>query len=235
MLLNKLMFKFVHHIKAFFRYGNVSYSQEGEDLILNRLFERQKKGFYVDVGAHHPFRFSNTFLFYLKGWRGINIDAMPGSMKLFNKHRKHDINLEIPVLSEANDMIYYQFDEPALNGFSKTLSIERNQNTNYKIINQLELRGMPLAQILKNNIPEKNQQIDFMSIDVEGLDLEVLKSNDWIKFRPNILLVELLNSSMDLINEDPVMIFLKEQKYSVFSKCIKTTIFINDEFKKTLN
>ena len=115
------------------------------------------------------------------------------------------------------------------------MSIERNQNTNYKIINQLELRGMPLAQILKNNIPEKNQQIDFMSIDVEGLDLEVLKSNDWIKFRPNILLVELLNSSMDLINEDPVMIFLKEQKYSVFSKCIKTTIFINDEFKKTLN
>jgi hypothetical protein len=57
-------------------------------LILRRIFEHKQKGFYVDVGAYHPFLFSNTYIFYLRGWRGINIDATPGSMKLFNKFRK---------------------------------------------------------------------------------------------------------------------------------------------------
>lgn len=76
------------------RFHIKSYSQEGEDMILHRIFERQCKGFYVDIGAHHPFRFSNTYLFYKRGWSGINIDAMPGSMNIFNKFRNRDINLE---------------------------------------------------------------------------------------------------------------------------------------------
>jgi len=74
-------------------YALKSYSQEGEDMILRRLFEKQLTGFYVDVGAHHPKRFSNTYFFYKQGWHGINIDAMPGSMKLFEKIRPRDILL----------------------------------------------------------------------------------------------------------------------------------------------
>ena len=66
-------------------WANYSWSQEGEDRILYRIFEQQPVGFYVDVGAHHPKRFSNTYFFYRRGWRGINIDAMPGSMKNFEK------------------------------------------------------------------------------------------------------------------------------------------------------
>jgi len=69
-------------------YRRESYAQEGEDLVLARLLEPVGKGFYVDVVAHHPFRFSNTFLFYRMGWRGINIDAMPGSMRPFRRHRR---------------------------------------------------------------------------------------------------------------------------------------------------
>jgi hypothetical protein len=61
------------------------YSQEGEDLIASRLFPNQSTGFYVDIGAHHPTRFSNTYLLYTKGWRGINIDPLPGSKELFDK------------------------------------------------------------------------------------------------------------------------------------------------------
>ena len=61
-------------------WANISYSQEGEDLILERFFEGKEIGFFVDIGAHHPMRFSNTYIFYLKGWRGINVDATPGSM-----------------------------------------------------------------------------------------------------------------------------------------------------------
>lgn len=70
-----------------------SYSQEGEDMILRRIFGSQTSGFYIDVGAHHPKRFSNTYFFYKKGWAGINIDAMPGSMKAFQKVRYRDIEI----------------------------------------------------------------------------------------------------------------------------------------------
>ncbi|MDX9799068.1 MAG: hypothetical protein RBT05_09445 [Bacteroidales bacterium] len=81
----------------FMGFGSISFSQEGEDMLLSKLFELNEKGFFVDIGAHHPIRFSNTYKLYLKGWRGINIDAMPNSMDLFKKYRSEDINLEIPI------------------------------------------------------------------------------------------------------------------------------------------
>ena len=111
-------------------YALKSYSQEGEDMILRRLFEKQQTGFYVDVGAHHPKRFSNTYFFYKKGWRGINIDAMPDSMIPFNKIRPRDINIEKPVSDKKQVLTYYAFNEPALNGFSKELSDTRSNKNN---------------------------------------------------------------------------------------------------------
>ena len=110
------------------------YSQEGEDILLSRIFGEQAEGFYVDVGAHHPRRFSNTYLFYKRGWRGINIDALPGSMKVFQKFRPRDINLELAVSEREQVLTYYMFNEPALNGFSKTIS-EKRQTDVYKITN----------------------------------------------------------------------------------------------------
>ena len=83
------------------------YSQEGEDILLSRIFGEQTEGFYVDVGAHHPRRFSNTCFFYKRGWRGINIDALPGSMKVFQKLRPHDINLELAVSEREQVLTYY--------------------------------------------------------------------------------------------------------------------------------
>ena len=75
-----------------------SYAQDSEDLlVLSLLGDSKPPGFYVDVGAHHPARYSNTLLFYLKGWRGINIDALPGSMDLFRTWRPLDVNLEIAI------------------------------------------------------------------------------------------------------------------------------------------
>jgi hypothetical protein len=96
---------------------NRSWSQEGEDMALRRVFEKEKIGFYVDVGAHHPKRFSNTYFFYRMGWNGINIDAMPGSMKEFDKYRGRDINLELGVAKQEGILNSYVFNEPALNTF----------------------------------------------------------------------------------------------------------------------
>lgn len=201
-----------------------SYSQEGEDMILRRIFDGQSRGFYVDVGAHHPKRFSNTYFFYKMGWAGINIDAMPGSMRLFKKVRSRDINLEKAVSSEKKIMTYYQFNEPGLNGFSKELSQSRDGLRQYKIIATKEIESSTLAEILDDHLPP-NTFIDFFSIDVEGFDLEVLKSNNWEKYKPKIVLIEVLDASLHNLAHHEISLFLEKLNYEIFAKCFRTVVF----------
>jgi hypothetical protein len=136
------------------RHYHKSYSQEGEDLILYRiLYGKINKGFYVDVGAHHPKRFSNTYFFYKRGWCGINIEPMPGSKKIFDKYRTKDINLEIPISSREEELTYYVFNDPALNGFSKETSLHRNTLKDYKIINTINMKTRTLISVLNEHLP----------------------------------------------------------------------------------
>ena len=166
----------INRIKDFMTwdpYIRRSYSQEGEDLVLRKIFKKNQNGFYVDVGAHHPKRFSNTYLLYLKGWKGINIDATPGSMKIFNKMRPRDINIELGVSSSEGKLDYYLFNEPALNSFSKKLSDKRKENNPNFSKKIVKVDVKPLKEIL--NIYLKNYKIDFLNVDVEGMDLDVLQ------------------------------------------------------------
>ena len=156
-------------------YSTLSYSQEGEDLILKRLFDGQKKGLYVDVGAHHPKRFSNTYLFYKMGWRGINIDAMPGSMEKFKEVRPEDINIEAAISDKDELLTYYIFNESALNTFSKNEAEQKAGKGNYRVIDEIKINTIPLSQVLNKHL-DSNKQIDFLNIDVEGYDFKVLDS-----------------------------------------------------------
>jgi FkbM family methyltransferase len=208
-----------------YEFHGIFFSQAGEDILLQRIFERKSKGFYVDIGAHHPQRFSNTYLFYLKGWRGINIDAMPGSMNLFNKIRPNDINLEIPISNYLDNVTYYMFDEPALNTFDKNLAIERTSKNGRKILSNRLLKTQKLSQVLDLHLPE-NQDIDFMSIDVEGLDYQVLLSNDWLRFKPKIVLVEELQISLQsLPNRSEIYFFMIDKGYELFSSTYNTSFY----------
>lgn len=201
-----------------------SYSQEGEDMILRRLFEAKKTGFYVDVGAHHPKRFSNTYFFYKKGWSGINIDAMPNSMNAFNKIRPRDINIEKPIASERKTLTYYAFNEPALNGFSKELSDSRNGLNNYKVEFTKDIETETLEEVLDKNLPQ-GQIIDFLSIDVEGLDFDVVRSINLKKYRPKVILIEILGSSLSDIQLDPIYNFLSDENYMIYAKAVNSVIF----------
>lgn len=206
-------------------FHTLSFSQEGEDLILKRIFENKEQGFYVDVGAHHPQRFSNTYLFYLKGWRGINIDAMPDSMKAFEKLRPKDINIESAISEKSEILTYYMFNESALNGFSEHLSSIRDGVNNYKVIEQKNIRTQKLSEIFDKYLPE-GQEIDFLSIDVEGLDYQVLLSNDWDKYRPKILLVEELATSLETISQQSqTYSLLRKYGYNLFIKTFNTSFY----------
>lgn len=203
---------------------NLCYGQDGEDLILDRLFERQAQGFYVDVGAHHPVRFSNTYLFYRRGWHGINIDAMPGSMKKFCKVRPRDINIECGVAGSTGKLMYHRFNEPALNTFDASEAAHKNKPP-YHLIDTIEVTVERLDALLERYLPV-GQQIDFLSVDVEGKDEEVLRSNDWGRYRPRFILAETLRTDMLRLGECPVVQFLHEVGYTPVSKAYNTSFFV---------
>jgi FkbM family methyltransferase len=207
-------------------HSRLSWSQEAEDLVLDKYFGHRARGFYVDVGAHHPTRFSNTRLFYLRGWRGINIDAMPGSMKAFERDRPRDINLNIGIAANGGALTYYQYDEPALNGFvrgSETIASNRAKGA-YRLLGTQTVEVAPLASVLERHLSH-GQVIDFLSVDVEGLDLEVLKSNDWARFRPECVVVELDGLRLEEALEDECCVFLRELDYRLYARTGKSTIF----------
>lgn len=214
-------------------YSMKSYSQEGEDVLLSRVFNPQVNtlGFYIDVGAHHPKRFSNTYLFHKSGWKGMNIDATPGSMESFKKMRPSDINLELAISNSARELTFYCFNEPALNGFSKELTdFRENLGDAYYVSEELIIKTHKLSEVLESYMPE-DVEIDFLTIDVEGLDFEVIQSNDWDKFRPKIVLVEILVDSAEKLFSNEMYLYLKDCDYEFFAKTVNTVFFRRKDFK----
>ena len=201
----------------------ISFSQEAEDLILRKIFEGKKNGFYVDVGAHHPFRFSNTYYFYRVGWSGINIDPMPGSKKMFLRVRPRDINLELGVSEVRSVLTYYQFNEPALNTFSSSEALKKS-NHNYKVISKEDIQVYRLEEILRQHLPS-DKKIDFMTIDVEGLDEAVVRSNNWEKYRPKFLVLEILGESLSSIKNNSTYKYVCGQGYELEHKTNNTYFF----------
>jgi len=214
--------------KIFYPYHRISYSQEGEDLLLDYIFKGKNDGFYIDIGAHHPKRFSNTYLFYKKGWRGINIDATPGSMRLFRKYRFKDINLEYAISDKSEQLTFYLFNEPALNTFNKKYADKYLKKPHYKIIAKKLIKTQTVNSVLAKYPPPKT--IDFMSIDVEGYDEKVIKSLNLSKYKPKIILIESADNNIENVLNSKINKFLHKYHYSFYLKTFNTLFYKLDEF-----
>jgi len=205
-----------------------SYSQEGEDLVVNRIIGNAGGGFYVDIGSHHPFRFSNTYLFYGKGWRGLCVDPLPGSARLFKRWRPRDICVEMGVSSDRSTLNYYMFNEPALNTFDGDLAKARDGVGGYRVTETRAIQTDSLSAILDQYVP-KNTRIDFLTVDVEGLDLQVLKSNDWNRYRPRVITAECLGSTLTSLENDETARFMSQLGYVATAKTGQSVIFVGKE------
>lgn len=214
-------------------YSARSYSQEGEDMILRRIFQGRQDGFYIDVGAYHPKHWSNTYYFYRRGWRGISIDAMPGSMNLFRKLRPRDICIEAAVAEHEAESDFYVFNGRALNTFDAQLAAQRASGET-RVVETRKVRTRRLDNILAESLPA-GEQIQFMSIDVEGLDLSVLKSNDWSRFRPEYILVEAWDLELAKSANHPLVIFMAMQDYDLVGKAYSTVFFRDERHDKSAN
>lgn len=199
-----------------FNSNNITFSQSGEDIILRNIFIDKSDGFYVDIGAFHPVIVSNTHYFHtFKNWRGINLDARPNSMKLFNKLRPNDINLEIALSDEESELTFYFFDDSStMNTFSKEFIIENNMQD--KVQKEIKIKTKRLDDTLDKHLPQ-NTKIDFMSVDAEGLDLMILQSNNWNKYRPTILIVETSLQSVSQLGDSDVVKFMESKNYEIIS------------------
>lgn len=206
------------------RFCTPSFAQEGEDRILWRLTEGERDGFYVDVGAHHPRRFSNTYLFYLHGWRGINIDPDPQAAALFSRERPRDIHVAMGISDQPGTLTYHRFDEPALNTFDEALAEKRALLGRYRRLPSLDVRVSRLSEVLSENLPP-SRSITFLSVDVEGYDTRVLRSNDWTRFRPRFVVAESLESTLDSLAGDEACSFLRSVGYVPVAKTMNSVVY----------
>lgn len=216
------------YIPNFYR----SYSGEGEDLILAKIFDSKKNGFYIDVGCYHPKIFSNTYQFYKNGWSGINIDANPDSIKKFNRFRRRDINVNVGISQHTGTLEFFLFDESAVNTFSKELCEQRKKISWLNYLGSILIPTEPLSVVLgRERIPA---EIDFLDVDVEGFDTDVLASNDWNRFLPKVVMVEDQDTDANTFEELNTFRFLSPKGYKLIAKTFRTLIFSHEDFLKTI-
>lgn len=201
-----------------------SYSQFGEDLVIIKLLQERgtdsKKGIYVDVGAFHPAFYSNTLLLHKCGWSGVNIEANPTRIKLFQRQRPSDINIHA-VVSDTNKKVrYVRYPSEALNEvFEGTTIPEAN------ILGELPTKVDEVSTCTLTDILEKHfaggADIDFLNIDCEGQDYKVLSGLDWSRWRPRIIAAEAKSRE----EREQLINFLRERGFEVVASLFITLIF----------
>ena len=212
MLLNRI-YKNLHIIQnIYFKHKNFlnkkTYSLFGEDLAASKFFKNKKKGFYIDIGCYHPTHINNTYLLYKKGWNGINIDVSQFSIDLFKFMRPDDLNYKCAVSETKKKVnLYYQKEHSQLTSINKlTAKKFIKGRLKKKIINSYSLE-----EILSWS-KYKDYEIDFLDVDVEGADLQVLKGLNFSKRKPKLICVEIHQKNF---RKHKIYRFLIKKKYKL--------------------
>ncbi|NUU35666.1 FkbM family methyltransferase [Pseudomonas sp. C2B4] len=164
----------------------ISYAQNYEDVILQRIFANESTGFYVDIGACHPIHDSVTQHFYLRGWHGINVEPQPELFGVFQRLRERDTNLNICVGCKPGKQTLYVTADQGTSTLDSTLA--RHYQDTGRVTQEIDVEVVPLADIWKQHVGSR--RVDFLKIDVEGFEKDVLASADFAVVNPRILLVE---------------------------------------------
>ncbi|GIF98399.1 FkbM family methyltransferase [Catellatospora citrea] len=169
----------------------VTYAQNREDLYIASFFPDVEGGFYVDVGAHHPVRDSVTKYFSSRGWTGINIEPQREYHELLVADRPKDVNLNMGISDAPGILSLREFPGGGLSTFSDAMKSEYEKDEQMRSAGHLDydVTVETLANVLAEHVPD-GQTIHFLKVDVEGLEYQVFRGNDWSRFRPILLCVE---------------------------------------------
>ena len=172
--------------RAVLHYATPSFAQSGEDIVIDNLLGHKSFGFYVDVGCNHPIQMSNTYRFYLRGWRGIAIDVNVEFAKPFARMRPRDLFVDACISDSGSDVDFKIYKSRALSSITGTKFYDNPDHYGLERVERLQTKS--LNEILQaHSAPEK---FELLSIDVEGHDFEVLRSIDLNRYQPEVILVE---------------------------------------------
>ncbi|WP_167632351.1 FkbM family methyltransferase [Mariprofundus ferrooxydans] len=170
-----------------------SYSQCGEDLIVNYIFNALEVAYptYLDIGAHHPRYLSNTYLLYRQGCRGVNVEPDPMLYRKIKSGRRRDTNLNVGMASERGSLKLHVFSSRTLNTFSEEEAV-KYVNQGHTLIEKHVIDVLTFEDVVSRYF---DGAPDFVSLDVEGMDVEILQSIDFARFRPTVFCVETITYS----------------------------------------
>lgn len=213
-------------------YYNESYSQAGEDRCYGFLFAQLNinKPSYLELGVCKPILGSNTYRFYKHGGRGILIEADSTLISEIRSKRPLDVILNIGVsTTNSNEADFYVFDVEGYNTFSKEEALNREKSSSSKIVRTDKVLLKSVNNIIKENF---DTYPDFLSIDIEGLDFEVLKSLDFEKFPIPVICAETCTFSETHIKPKDKSIenFMLTQGYFLYADTYLNSIFVKENW-----
>ena len=214
-----------------------SYSQAGEDAVLSFLFADKKKEYisYLDIGTNTPDSGNNTYLLYTKGSRGVCVEADKTLIPIIQKVRPKDKIIHAGVaVSDLKEADFYIFDEKGLNTFDKNEADKRATFDTFKIKEVVKVPLVSINQIIKENFITYP---DFLSLDIEGLDLDVLKSLDFEKYPIPVICAETCMYSENHIRpkDSSIEAFILSKGYEVYADTYINTIFVNKNWFYTIS
>ena len=224
LLKNKLFYYFYKLLKIYRnKKPSLHFGEFGEDIFINRIFKNTKYGKYVDVGCYHPFKGSLTAKLYSKNWNGINIDLSKTSIDLFKIARKKDINLNVAVSNFDGETSYYE--NSPINQQNSLTKINNEQT-------EIKIKCRTLNSILKQNSVEN---FDYLNIDVEGSELEVIESIDLIKYHPSLITIENNNLLLEDYFKDNVYKILTNNDYVFMNRIGVTNFFLHKKLANKIS
>lgn len=172
-----------------------SYSQHGEDRFILDYFGG-KPGTYIDVGANYPIKISNTYLLYRNGWTGLTVEPIPRLSRRHRRIRPRDAHANCAVGTTPGQLAFFEMDNSGLSTFDRE-RMQKMLAEGVKLIREHTIQIRPLAQLVDEKLAGRS--IEFLSVDTEGFDQQVLESNDWTRHRPKLVTFESQDEADDQI------------------------------------
>ena len=224
-LLKNKIFYFFYKLLKIQRNRKTSYhfGEFAEDVFIGRLLKSINNGKYVDVGCYHPFKGSLTAKLYQKNWRGINIDVSKTSIDLFNIARKRDINLNCAI-SDFNEKTFY-FQNGMIN---QQNSLQKSSDDQIKV----DINCYTLNTVLENN---DFHDFDYLNVDVEGTELNVIKGINFKKYKPKLITIENNEMIPEEYFQSEIFKLLEQNNYVFVNKVGVTNFFLIKSLKNEIS
>ena len=215
---------------------NKTYCTGAQDLLINYFFKSKKNGFYIDVGCYHPFVGNNTKPLYDKGWSGINIDLDFHTIDFFNYIRKRDENINVAISDTNKEKnLYFFHNRSAINSLSQV-----RQGTEKEI---RRIKAKTLNSVIENS-KFKEKKLNFLSVDVEGHELEVMKGLDLNKYSPELIVIEFIdykmkeiefhNLSLKTILSSEIYQYMKDNNYHLVNLLHSDLFFVHEDVRSQI-